>query len=92
MEFFSQLMRSIGLFLGICGAPAVKVSLDILGQVAAGGTTPAQVTATIADIEQLTTAASKAADACREMSGIDTHSVLSPPPENTPATVLAGNG
>jgi hypothetical protein len=77
MDWFSNLMKEIGTFLGLCGAPAVKVSLDIFAQVAQGGTTPQQVAATIADLKSLNDAASAAADACAKMDGTETHSVLS---------------
>ena len=77
MEFFAKLMKSIAAFLGLCGAPAVKVSADILEQVAQGGTTPAQVANTIADIEALLAAAGKASEACQSMNGSQDHSVVS---------------
>lgn len=78
MQWFDNLMKEIGIFLGICGAPAVKVSLDILAQVAQGGTTPAQVIATAADLKSLTDAAGRASAACDAMSGTEDHSVVSP--------------
>lgn len=78
MQWFDNLMKEIGIFLGICGAPAVKVSMDILAQVAQGGTTPAQVIATAADLKGLTDAATKAAAACSAMSGSVDASVVSP--------------
>jgi len=78
MDFFENLMREIGVFLGICGPPAFKTSIDILQQVAQGGTTPGQVIATIADIKALTDAAQQAATACKEMSGTAEHSVVTP--------------
>jgi len=77
MNWFSNLMKEIGTFLGMCGAPAVKVSLDIFQQVAQGGTTPQQVIATIADLKSLNDAAILAKDACDKMDGTETHSVLS---------------
>jgi hypothetical protein len=78
MEWFSHLMKEIGVFLGICGAPAVKVSVDILQQVSQGGTSVAQVAATVADLKALNDAAAQAADACARMDGIATTSVLAP--------------
>ncbi len=77
MNWFSRLMEEIGTFLGFCGAPAVKVSLDIFTQVAQGGTTPQQVAATIADLKGLNDAAKAAAAACDAMDGTETHSVIS---------------
>jgi anti-sigma factor ChrR (cupin superfamily) len=52
--------------------------MDILAQVAQGGTTPAQVIATAADLKGLTDAATKAAAACSAMNGTVDHSVVSP--------------
>ena len=77
MNWFSNLMKEIGTFLGLCGGPAVKVSLDIFAQVSQGGTTPQQVAATVADLKALNDAAMQAKDACDKMDGTETHSVLS---------------
>ena len=77
MNWFEKLMTEIGTFITWCGGPAFRVSIDILGQVAEGGTTPVQVAATVADLKALTDAAKSAADACDKMDGTATHSVLS---------------